>query len=463
MSKPTGLGLFGALGSSLSERVNRATAEISIYVDLLDKTFSPGGRPYAPRPSSASPESSTTMGNGGILGTTINSSQDSNNPSSDPESSPHDEMACDNCAVKFTLFKTKKICRGCKIHFCSGCMSGSYSKKICVRCKVLFQNPPTRADLMELRVKDLQRFIMSKNMSTKSCVEKKDLVELIIQIHKSEGGGSVSPEESSSTTGDARRGPIESKKNFPKNYVQSTHREEWINKHNLQSDEDVILDDFVVVNPLEEASSNDDEDNRISSSSSESLLGKNKGTESTSTADEETPNNKEGPSTSDEDVALEAENMDSVVSPPPPPQETSTNSNLSSTKKNNVVTSSPKRFSHQELVQLSEIETEDDLLELSVKQMKEILALNRVMFKGVIEKEELLKIVRRLWLQDKRNNEDKDTMDDEELCKICMDSKVDCVMLECGHMCTCISCGKVMSECPICRRYVVRVVKIFKA
>ncbi|CAB4056083.1 RNF34 [Lepeophtheirus salmonis] len=105
-----------------------------------------------------------------------------------------------------------------------------------------------------------------------------------------------------------------------------------------------------------------------------------------------------------------------------------------SPEKNNVVTSSPKRFSHQELVQLSEIETEDDLLELSVKQMKEILALNRVMFKGVIEKEELLKIVRRLWLQDKRNNEDKDTMDDEELCKICMDSKVDCVMLECGHI-----------------------------
>ncbi|QQP40668.1 Uncharacterized protein FKW44_014796, partial [Caligus rogercresseyi] len=54
---------------------------------------------------------------------------------------------------------------------------------------------------------------------------------------------------------------------------------------------------------------------------------------------------------------------------------------------------------------LSEIETEEDLLELSVKQMKEILALNRVMFKGVIEKEELLKIVQRLWLQDKRNNE----------------------------------------------------------
>ena len=42
-------------------------------------------------------------------------------------------------------------------------------------------------------------------------------------------------------------------------------------------------------------------------------------------------------------------------------------------------------------------------------------------------------------------------MGDDELCKICMDNPVDCVMLECGHMCTCTGCGKLMNECPICR------------
>ena len=57
----------------------------------------------------------------------------------------------------------------------------------------------------------------------------------------------------------------------------------------------------------------------------------------------------------------------------------------------------------------------------------------------------------------------KDTIRDEELCKICMDHPVDCVMLECGHMCTCTRCGKQMAECPICRQYVVRVVRTFKA
>lgn len=54
-------------------------------------------------------------------------------------------------------------------------------------------------------------------------------------------------------------------------------------------------------------------------------------------------------------------------------------------------------------------------------------------------------------------------MADIDLCKICMDNPVDCVMLECGHMCTCLLCGKQMNECPICRQYVVRVVRTFKS
>ena len=118
----------------------------------------------------------------------------------------------------------------------------------------------------------------------------------------------------------------------------------------------------------------------------------------------------------------------------------------------------------------------EDLNELSTKQIKDLLAMNRVNFKGCVEKEELLKILQRLWKQDKRNKENIETMDDDSLCKICMDSpviwghissssitmthtlifQIDCVMLECGHMCTCTNCGKQMAECPICRQYVVR-------
>ena len=51
---------------------------------------------------------------------------------------------------------------------------------------------------------------------------------------------------------------------------------------------------------------------------------------------------------------------------------------------------------------LSEIQTLQDVNELSVKQAKDILAMNRVNFKGVVEKDELLKHVARLWRQEKQ-------------------------------------------------------------
>lgn len=51
----------------------------------------------------------------------------------------------------------------------------------------------------------------------------------------------------------------------------------------------------------------------------------------------------------------------------------------------------------------------------------------------------------------------------EDLCKLCMDAPLDCVLLECGHIATCIECGKKLAECPICRQYVTRVVRTFKA
>lgn len=52
---------------------------------------------------------------------------------------------------------------------------------------------------------------------------------------------------------------------------------------------------------------------------------------------------------------------------------------------------------------------------------------------------------------------------EENMCKICMDSPIDCVLLECGHMVTCSKCGKRMNECPICRQYVVRAVHVFRS
>jgi hypothetical protein len=61
------------------------------------------------------------------------------------------------------------------------------------------------------------------------------------------------------------------------------------------------------------------------------------------------------------------------------------------------------------------------------------------------------------------SSESSKTFLDENLCKVCADAAIDCVLLECGHMVTCTACGKRLAECPICRRYVSRVVHVFRA
>lgn len=111
---------------------------------------------------------------------------------------------------------------------------------------------------------------------------------------------------------------------------------------------------------------------------------------------------------------------------------------------------------------LGDFKSSSEFDDLSVKQLKEILMLNRVDFKGCCEKQELLDRVNRLW-NDLQTSPAVDKLPTDDLCKICMDAPIECVILECGHMATCTNCGKVLSECPICRQYIVRVVRFFRA
>lgn len=138
-----------------------------------------------------------------------------------------------------------------------------------------------------------------------------------------------------------------------------------------------------------------------------------------------------------------------------------------------------------------------------MKQLKEILAANFVEFKGCCERRELVEKARRLYrshqenkmrerelnsadgtatgggataaahssssgdIRDTRTRTSTSCFDpisgEADLCKICMESIIDCVLLDCGHMVSCIKCGKQLAECPICRQNVVRVVRVFKS
>ncbi|XP_037337750.2 E3 ubiquitin-protein ligase RNF34a isoform X2 [Pungitius pungitius] len=141
---------------------------------------------------------------------------------------------------------------------------------------------------------------------------------------------------------------------------------------------------------------------------------------------------------------------------------------------------------------LSDISSLRDIEGLSVRQLKEILARNFVNYSGCCEKWELVERVNRLYRETEENRKSLENVSttvtavealppsicngairdgekgplkiqDDNLCRICMDATIDCVLLECGHMVTCTKCGKRMNECPICRQYVVRAVHVFKS
>ena len=52
---------------------------------------------------------------------------------------------------------------------------------------------------------------------------------------------------------------------------------------------------------------------------------------------------------------------------------------------------------------------------------------------------------------------------DSDLCSICMSNPIHCLILECGHMTTCLTCAKLLSKCPICREQITRLVKAFSS
>ena len=125
---------------------------------------------------------------------------------------------------------------------------------------------------------------------------------------------------------------------------------------------------------------------------------------------------------------------------------------------------------------VSELTNEEDIDNLTVRQMKEILTSNFVDYKGVCERNELIERVKTLFkshilnkrLTEELNKNDDSTatttkLSEDDLCKICMDSVVDCVLLDCGHMISCTKCGKRLAECPICRKNIIKVVRVFKS
>ena len=53
--------------------------------------------------------------------------------------------------------------------------------------------------------------------------------------------------------------------------------------------------------------------------------------------------------------------------------------------------------------------------------------------------------------------------EEADLCQICYGGEKDACFFDCGHVCACVGCAKMVDLCPICRRRIVNVVKIYRA
>uniref|UniRef100_A0A8C6T1A0 RING-type E3 ubiquitin transferase n=1 Tax=Neogobius melanostomus TaxID=47308 RepID=A0A8C6T1A0_9GOBI len=338
-----------------------------------------------------------------------------------PTSSGSAGQLCKACGLAFSVFRRKHICCDCKKSFCALCSVLMENLRCCTTCHLLRGTAFQRARLMQLRVKDLRQYLLLRNIPTDTCREKEDLVELVL-CHQG-------PSESSSAVLEQEEEEDE----------EEEEEEEGPDEEENAEDED---DTDSLHSPLQASPAS-----ATRSASQLSIL-------SASQGDALSPSDSSGTSQEQED--------------------TSTTSLLNLEPTENLMEVSPAT-QRRIRASLSDLDTEAAIENLSVRQLKEILARNFVNYSGCCEKWELLERVHRLYRENEQNRRSMENVSitadgvksqlslDENLCRICMDAIIDCVLLECGHMVTCTKCGKRMSECPICRQYVVRAVHVFKS
>ncbi|MEQ2218829.1 RING finger protein 34 [Xenoophorus captivus] len=97
-----------------------------------------------------------------------------------PNNSRTPSLVCKGCGQVFSVFRRKYICCDCKKSFCSLCSAVQENLRICATCHLLKATAFHRPRLMRLRVRELRQYLVLRNISTDTCREKEDLVDLVL-------------------------------------------------------------------------------------------------------------------------------------------------------------------------------------------------------------------------------------------------------------------------------------------
>ena len=167
-------------------------------------------------------------------------------------------------------------------------------------------------------------------------------------------------------------------------------------------------------------------------------------------------------------VPTTGSNNNSTTSQQRPSSSRSTNTNTSPSKPD------PNEIDPPSITELATLQT--NLSTLSTKALKRILLRERVSTLDIDTREQLLDRVGILVRNVGRELVNKES--DQDVCKVCFDGPINCVLLECGHMCcwylscssiniSSIECAeqlyKTTKECLICRSRITRIIHTFKA
>lgn len=313
---------------------------------------------------------------------------------------------------------------------------------------------------MLLSIKELKAFLAQNNVSTTGCREKRDLVEVIINHQRHEEHSN----DSSSTTPHSQSAFNNSHSNTP----PQSHSTPWSNSHsssNTHSSSSNSPSSYV-----------DSVLRQVAAGDFFGLMHNQSGAPHNSTQSNHTQSNRTVINPDFLHSVFQMDGINGVREVQP-----QTHSGFSTTGSQNQATPPPPHTGFEpstvwsmqgqkssKSIRLEDIKNANDIQKLSVKELKVLLEQNFVDYKGCCEKDELIQRALMLW-QSKKLNEnasaENETMGagESELCKVCMDSMVDCVLLECGHLVTCVDCGKRMRECPMCRQNITRIVRVFKS
>ncbi|CAH0692634.1 unnamed protein product [Chilo suppressalis] len=434
------------------------------------------------------------------------------------------KMPCESCAVQFSVFKRKQVCYECERYYCSGCLRREGTSVLCTACKVLSTRPLLRNSIAHLKVRDLQCFLQRQNVSTRGCVEKEELVSLCVSHVNSAAfrrrGPRARPSPFSTLKGFTNNlnvfinNAFEIRNNAQpapappqhSNCYNASHahaprpsapqpqsqrpapdppRERFTTTPGGERD---IVVPVPAPGSLTRTPSADGSGARVESADCFEI-------EDLDDSGWEFVARPADPLPDDSDVLI-AENQAPTATPPPAPVPPSAPSSppraggLTPLGGVGGVGSQHRATSELELrpreappeadslslhdepdngpdadepVTLDRLQSASQLELLSVRQLKQLLARNRVAYRGCLERSDLLHRARTLYADHAHYRAEVDNLPLEECCKICMAAPLECVLLECGHIAACTACSRQLAECPICRQYVVRAVRCFRS